>query len=224
MNLKLCLKNFSVNCACSSYNVKEFYSGCNSFSYDFLENAYLLCGEVDCGAWAFVNSISSNCKKRHFGNGSLVFLNEQQLTTKEIGDLCYYLHGEIKHSIFNPTFKKAIEKTVKKYNYDMLSYELFDLFEIPNEIQNQKINRLGIYYPCYLAMVGLIKGYKIFATSWQGRFGFDSYIIDKITKAILFTNGIIFVPTDIHNVFDGSYIKVNMTDLFDNPKIREKYR
>ena len=224
MNLKLSLNKFSVNCVCSSYNIKEFYSACNAFSYDFGTNIYLLYGEVDCGAWAFVNSMSSSCKKKYFGSESLVFFNQRQLTTKELGDICCYLNCENKHSFFNPTFINAIKKAIKKYNYVMSCSQLFDLFEIPYEIQYKKLNRLGMYYPCYLAMVGLIKGYKIFATSWQGRFGFDSYIIDKIANAILHTNGILFIPTDVHNVFNGPYVKINMIDLFDDYRICEKYR
>lgn len=223
MSLSLLLKNFSVNCVCSSYNIKEFYSSCNSFSYNFETNVYLLCGEIDCGAWAFVNSISSNCAKKYFGSESNAVLNQQQLTVKEFSNICCYLNCKIKHNILNHSFKKAIKKNIKKYNYGMSYSQLFDLFEIPSEIQNKKINRLGMYYPCYLAMLGLIKGYKIFATSWQGRYGFDSYIIDKIANAVIYTNGILFVPTDEHNVFKERYVKMNMVDLFDDYRIREKY-
>lgn len=224
MSLTLLLKNFSVNCMCSSYNLKEFYSSCNSFSCFFETNVYLLYGEIDCGAWAFVNSISSNCVKKHFGAESIVVLNQQKLTAKEWSNMCCYLHCKTKHNIFNRSFKKSIIKNIKKYNYGMSYSQLFNLFEIPSEIQNKKVNRLGMYYPCYLAMLGLIKGYKIFATSWQGRYGFDSYIIDKIADAVIHTNGILLVPTDKQNIFKERYVKMNMVDLFDDYRIREKYK
>lgn len=223
-NMKLIVKNFSCHCACSSYNIKEFFSACNDFSYNFEGKAYLLCGNIDCGAWAFVNSISSHCKKKIFGINSKVVLNEEILSLKKLKNICCYIHRNMPNIFLKTTFKNALEKTIKQYKYPETYHQLFDLFEIPKHLHNKPICELGIYFPCYLAIIGLIKGYKIFATTWQGEFGFENHIIDKIAYALTAKNLIFFVPTDANNTYNYPYIKINMVDLFDDYRISTKYR
>lgn len=222
--MMLIFKNFSCHCACCSYNIKEYYSSCNSFSYNFDENVYLLCGSIDCGAWAFVNSISSHCKKKSFGNNTVVIFNEEILSQRRAQNICCYLNEKPQYRVLKISLKKAVNNAIKKYKYEGSYQELLNLFEIPEHFHNKPVSELGIYYPCYLAMVGLIKGYKIFATTWQGRFGFDSHIIEKIAKAITIKKLMLFIPTDANNIYNFQNIKINMVDLFDDLRIRDKYR
>lgn len=218
----LSVHNFSCGCACNSYNIDDYYLGCNEFSYDFSNGTYLLQGEIDCGAWSFVNAISSNCKKKSIYSRSEVTIDGQILSHKKIVNLACYIHSKPSNNIFRITFADAINKSIRKYAYPLPLSELLELFKIPEHITQKSISELGMYYSCYLAMNGLICGKKVFTSAWQGQYGFDNKIINTISVALAQKGNIFIIPTSKHNVFNSNCTAVDMLSLFDT-EIQKKY-
>lgn len=217
------IKNFSCSCACSSYNINEFYSSCNVFSYEFSNNVYLLQGEIDSGAWSFANSISSHCKRKYINKDSRIYFNGNATSLKEIENITCYIHVKPKIRDRYITFSKAIKNAIHKYNFKYSYYKLMQLFEIPEYIFDKKISNLGVYYPCYVTIIGLIKGKKIFTCAWQGQYGFDSNVFAKIGKALKSEKLLLIIPTSKKNTFPDYCIKLDMLSLF-NYELQNKYR
>jgi len=213
------VKGFECSAICHSLNIRSFYSACIGFSYTFESGVYLLQGEIDCGAWAFVSAISEKGKANRI-DAELVLNGENIDIVKLRNSTCYLGKDPPKTKL---SFFKSIKKIAKKANY--VNYEeLFDLFEIPEHLINRQVYSLGQYYKCFLAMKGLIEKKIIFTDFWYGAFGTDDYVLSKISRALIKKGCIFIIPTSKNVCFDYNiYTKVEMSTLFDNILAKLKY-
>ena len=212
--MKLLVQNYSCNCACSSYNIDNYFLCCNEFSYEFLNNTYVLLGEIDCGAWAFVSSISAACKMKEIFPPSQLFIDQKEIDITNAKNIACYLHERINKNLLKENFYHHIERIIKLNKYKGSVDELFDLFKIPDYIARKNINELGEYTLCFNAIKGLIKGEKIFTSAWLGQFGFNDYILNKIAFALETQSCIFLVPSSSKNKFTPNFKTVDMLSLF----------
>lgn len=217
------IENFSCYCICKSYDIDGYILACNDLSYQFQSGTYVLQGEIDCGAWTFVSAISKYCKhKKIFFPESKIYVNHE-LQEEKAGLLACYIHQKPTKKSHFITLYHAIERAVKKYHFNMTANELISAFGIPSEYRNRKLYTLGKYYWVYIAMEGLIKGYRIFTTTWIGHYGFEDLILKKIANALLKFDCIFIIPSSVNNKFSFPAVTVPMPLLFSNETIRKIY-
>ena len=66
------------------------------------------------------------------------------------------------------------------------------------------------------------QGKKIFTCTWQGQYGFDGTIIEKVVKGLEKENCIFIIPTTQKITLNCNYVGVNMLSVFDK-QIQKKY-
>lgn len=214
--MKLTVKNFSCTCACSSYNIQTYYSACNTFSQTFTEGVYVLKGEIDCGAWSFVSAISNACTDKKIFEPAQILIDDQPLSYKSAATLACCVHENRKPRFANVCFLVALQRLIRKQQYPLSAEDLFELFAIPEDMQKRKIKYLGMYLPCYVAMYYLILGKKVFVSAWQGQYGFDLFILNKIAVALQQVGCIFLIPSSEKNLFPESYKSIKMISLFES--------
>lgn len=209
----LSVRNFQCLCICTRYNVKGFYSGCHSFSYDFLSGTYVLQGEIDCGAWAFTDSISRGNKNGIFPE-SEIFIDGKNKINK-INKEVWCVDDKLSKKPSKKSMYQTVSKLVKKYNSSLSAEKLLMKFGIPiDDIAMRGVRPYSHYYPCYVALVGYLKGYKIFTASWQGQDPFFKEVYIKIINALKDENCIFIIPSSEKNYYGENCTYINMYSLY----------
>lgn len=218
--------NFLCYCICNGFNIKSYYSACDFFSYCFTPNIYILKGEIDCGALAFICAISDKHSRAILDLPTTFELDGEEIPLSKAHTIAcqlqiyngYYFYEK------NITFYKAIERKIKKHHFAISADELFEQFGVPEHMIHRKIRGLGnFYWPVYRAMSGLIEGKKVFTTMWHGQHCFNSFVLERTGRALVRYGGILIIPSSVHNEFGEDCISLEMASLFNNPEAREKY-
>ena len=221
----LTVKNFSCYCMCTQYNVKGYYSVCNDFSYNFLSGTYILQGEIDCGAWAFTDSISKKSKKCFvtIDPMSELFVNDCNISLKKLQKQVWCIDDKLSKKASKVLMYDMIAVLSKKYKVDKSVDELLEKFGIPiKETAQFVIRPYSPYYPCYVALIGYLKGYKIFTASWHGQIQFNKEVYEKIIRALQDEDCILIIPSSEKNDFGKNCTYIKMISLFCE-EARRKY-
>ncbi|MCI8331814.1 MAG: hypothetical protein HFE78_03215 [Clostridiales bacterium] len=218
--------NFSCYCSCSTYNLKRYHTACNELSYCFTPNIYILKGDIDMGALAFVCAISDKKSNVIWHTSPKLQLEDQEIPVSKAHTIACQLdiYNGYRKSEKNITFYNAIQRKIKKHHFVVSAEQLFEDFDVPEHMIHRKIRGLGnFYWPVYRAMSGLVEGKKVFTTQWFGRYGFNSFVLERTGRALVRYGCILIVPSSARNEFSEDCISLEMASLFNHPELREKY-
>ncbi len=216
-------EKFSASCVCCFEQISKYYGSCNEITSSLSSNIYILQGEIDCGAWAFVSAFSKQCKEKQLLSNSKVLYNGKSLSKKEIENLAYYIDGKLNIYTKNCFFKASVERLLKKNRFPASFDDIIKLFRVPDYVLNRPLKYCGVYRSVYQAIVGLIKGNRVFTTRWYGEYGFDSSAIIPMIEALRAYDCILLIPSSKKNNFGENCVYIDINDWFSIP-IQKKYR
>jgi len=166
--MELILKKYGTYANPQNDMIGNIIDACAEFSYTFSSGVYFFTGEIDCGAWSFAYSLTSNDKNdalcTHFHeiilNGKSVDLSEVQKISFNVGQRKTYCKN---------TFESVLKQALKNSKSDCTVHDIckkFDFFGIDEWLLNQKMSLVNAKIWYLSAAIGLAENKKIFVFPW----------------------------------------------------------
>ena len=208
------VENYTCYCQCRRIPQKDvFHSLCCQFNYTFIKGVYILQGEIDCGAWAFVQSLSNNKKEDMPWDDSKIMWNDVLIKLSDLKKMVCNIND--KPFGGRKTCIEQIKKLLRLSDVVKEPREWLQLFDIPMEVANTPLSYYSPYYPCFAALKGVLMGKKIFTGDWVGSMGFSSVapFYEKIISAMNELETIFILPSSSQNQFrnECTYVKMPFT-------------